>query len=197
MKIRQVCNEPAIIDVYYDELEQVDFEPIFNIDEEYRLNYADLHVNDGRKTIPGKSQEFDQLFLKLKSPILSITSELLSMDKKRYPVCHIEEFMIKCRIGLLCTVDYPGFSQPWHLDNRFIVLSGVINVVDNSTSTTFSRQNSHWITKGKDFSDTEIIYRGNSKKLHGTAWLNTELTWHCVPEVSEIRKILLYNIFFY
>ncbi len=197
MKIQQVCDEPAILDVYYDELEQVDFEPIFRSDNEYRQNYGDLVVYDGRKTIPGTSNEFTLLHSKLTKPILSITRELLSMDKKRYPVWQVEELMQKCRIGLLVTVDYPGFSQPWHLDNRFIVMSGVINVVDNSTSTTFSRHNSHWNTKGKDLPDTEIIYRGNGKKLHGTAWLNTELTWHCVPEVSEIRKILLYNVFFY
>lgn len=197
MKILDTKYEPAILDFYFDELEDIKIEEVFNHSSGSKLDYGDLVVYDGRKTIPDTSAMFSKVDSILKPPIIKIAKTLLSMDKKRYPSFHIDDFFKKLRIGILITIDEPGFSQPWHLDNRFIALSGVINAQDNITRTHFSKENYHWASGGTDFSDCEIIHKGQCKKYTGTAWLNTELTWHCVPRVSELRKILLFNVFFY
>ena len=82
------------------------------------------------------------------------------------------------------TVDHQGFKQGWHLDNRFIIISGSINIQDNLTSTQFSKENAD-----------NLIYQGRTTKFTGTAWLNTEHPWHRVPKVTEdVRKTLLFTI---
>lgn len=197
MKIEKIIEEPAIVDIYFDELENIDLDPIFNHEPGFRQDYKELVVYDGRKTIPNTSKEYSIVHNIINQPIIEIAKILLSLDKKRYPDFQIESLFQNCRLGILVTVDEPGFSQPWHLDNRFIVLSGVINAMDNTTQTHFATQNYHWVSNGTDFSTCDIIHKGQTKKYYGTAWLNTEITWHSVPLVTSQRKILLYNLFFY
>jgi hypothetical protein len=198
MKFTKANDDPAIVDVYFDELESFDLSSVFSHKEAYRLNYGDLVVYEGRKTIPNDSEAYGKMREIVYPSIMEITKTLLSMDPVRYPKPQVPSLLKNCRVGILVTIDEAGFSQPWHLDNRFIVASGMINATDNITSTHFSRENFHWENGGMDFSDCEIIHRAQNKKLTGTAWLNTESTWHCVPKVIEKeRSILLYNVFYY
>jgi hypothetical protein len=95
------------------------------------------------------------------------------------------------RIGILPTIDKVGWSMPWHLDNRFVAVSGTINIQDNTTQTYFAKQNYHW----DGFDDCEIIHKGQCSKFNGTAWINTEHTWHSVPRIETERKTVLFNVF--
>lgn len=198
MKIEKVCENPAIVDVYFEELEGFKLEDIFSHKSGFRQDYGDLVVYEGRNTIPNDSEAYTEV-VKITNPLIKeITETLLSIDITRYPAPQVPQLLERCRIGMLATTDSAGFSQPWHLDNRFIVASGIINATDNYTQTHFARENFHWENGGTDFSNCEIIHTGQSKKYYGTAWLNTELTWHCVPKVVEkTRSILLFNVFYY
>jgi len=193
MKIINKIKEPAIIDLYYDELEGIDLEEIF-LDNNFLVQeYGDLDVDKRRfQTLP-ESKSFKELKAILNPSIIEITKILLDMDKKRYPNFQLHSFYHNCRIDLFPTVDHPGFYQNWHLDNRFIVISGSINVIDNETRTHFSTDLHHHL----EMQDHKIIHKGQNMKNYGTAWLNTELTWHCVPTVTILRKTILFNVFFY
>lgn len=196
MNIITAYDDPAIVDFYIDELKDFDFELLYSESESKRLDYGALEVYEGRKVVPpGELQRtVDAL---IESPVLEITKTLLSMDTKRYPAVQIDQFYKNKSIGFLTTIDSPGWSMPWHLDNRFIAVSGVINARDNDTQTFFAKSNYHWNNGGTDFSDCEIIHKGKKNKLWGTAWLNTEHTWHCVPQIITERHVLLFNVFFF
>jgi hypothetical protein len=86
--------------------------------------------------------------------------------------------------------------MPWHLDNRFIAASGIINVIDNTVSTCFSKIEDTW-QGPNNYSTSNIFHRGRTKQFEGTAWLNTEHTWHLLPEVTDVRKVILFNVTFF
>jgi len=203
MKLTEVSNDPAIVDIDIPELESFDFDSYFNLSAK-RNDYKNLGVEQGRETITSDHPLHTELFKVMAEPIFNITKNLLSMDTHRYPlVFHksFEEFYQKeiikrDKIGISGTIDYKEWSQPWHLDNRFIMISGSINIQDNETSTYFAKENAYWTNGGTTFDHCDLIYQGRKTKFSGTAWLNTENTWHCVPRITEDqRKTILFNVF--
>jgi hypothetical protein len=198
MIITEMYPDPAIIDIELPELELFDFETLFNV-VPIRKNYGNLVVNDGRVTIPSSAPSFNKLCNLLESPIKEMTRKLMSMDTIRYPLFRNKNFddwwdkevTLRGRVAISPTIDKVGWSMPWHLDNRFIILSGIINVQENTTQTYFAKQNYHW----NGFEDCEIIHKGQSSKFKGTAWINTEHTWHSVPQIETERKTILFNVF--
>jgi len=203
MKLTNVSKDPAIVDIEIPELELFDFDSYFKLTSK-REDYGNLGVEQGRETITHHHSLHTTLFKIMADPIFNITKNLLSMDIHRYPLPRnktFEEFYEKeirrrDRIGILGTIDYKEWNQPWHLDNRFIMISGSINIQDNQTSTYFAKENYHWPNVGTDFDHCNLIYQGRKTKFTGTAWINTEHTWHCVPRVTEDqRKTILFNVF--
>ena len=203
MKLTNVSKDPAIVDIEIPELELFDFDSYFKLTSK-REDYGNLGVEQGRETITHHHSLHTTLFKIMADPIFNITKNLLSMDIHRYPLPRnktFEEFYEKeirrrGRIGILGTIDYKEWNQPWHLDNRFIMISGSINIQDNQTSTYFAKENYHWPNVGTDFDHCNLIYQGRKTKFTGTAWINTEHTWHCVPRVTEDqRKTILFNVF--
>ena len=203
MKLTEVYNDPAIIDIDIPELADADLDSYFNMPTK-KNDYGNLIVEDGRLTIihHGNLAEHKNLVNIMTKPIYEITKKLLSMDLIRYPlfeefdVFYKKEVQRHEKFQVLGTVDQKGFSQPWHLDNRFIMISGSINVQDNVTSTYFAKENNHWLEGGTTFDHCDLIYTGRKTKFTGTAWINTEHTWHCVPQITEEnRKTLLFNVF--
>lgn len=198
MKIIEINVDPAIVDIEIPELESFDFQTFFN-NTPSRTDYGNLIVYDGRVTIPYTAPKFDKLCKLLDNPIKEITRQLMAMDTIRYPLFMHKNFdqwwdkevKSRGRIGVLPTIDKVGWSMPWHIDNRFIVISGTINVQDNETQTYFSKQNYHW----EGFDNCEIIHKGQNFQFKGTAWINTEHTWHCVPKIEKERKTILFNVF--
>jgi hypothetical protein len=203
MKLTEVSVDPAILDIDIPEFESFDLDSYFNLSSK-RLEYGNLVVATGRETIVHNHPLHTNLGKFMSGPIFEITKTLLSMDKIRYPLFrykNFEEFYEKNilqrgRVGILGTIDHKEWNQPWHLDNRFIMLSGSINVQDNKTSTCFAKENFHWPDGGTSFDHCNLIYQGRNTKFTGTAWINTEHTWHCVPRITEDqRKTILFNVF--
>jgi hypothetical protein len=203
MKLTEISADPAIVDIDIPELESFDLDSYFKLSAK-RSDYGNLVVATGRETITHNHPLHSKLVKFMAEPIFEITKTLLSIDKIRYPLFrykNFEEFYEKDilqrrRIGILGTIDYKEWNQPWHLDNRFIMLSGSINVQDNETSTYFAKQNFHWPNGGTSFDHCDLIYKGRKTKFSGTAWINTEHTWHCVPRITEDqRKTILFNVF--
>lgn len=203
MKLTEVSKDPAILDIEIPELASFDFDSYFNLSAK-RSDYGNLVVEQGRETITQDHILHTELCKIMAEPIFNISKTLHSIDTMRYPLFRhksFEEFYKKDilrrgRIGILGTIDHKDWNQPWHLDNRFIMLSCSINVQDNETSTYFAKENFHWPNGGTSFDDCNLIYQGRKTKFTGTAWINTEHTWHCVPRITEDqRKTLLFNVF--
>jgi hypothetical protein len=203
MKLTEVNADPAIIDIEIPELESFDFDSYFNLAAS-RSDYGTLIVAQGRETITHNHSLHTELFGILADPIYQITKKLWEMDKTRYPLFKFSDFedfykkniLDRQSIGILGTIDHREWSQPWHLDNRFIMISGSINIQDNETSTYFAKENYHWSNGGTSFDHCKIVYKGRKTKFTGTAWINTEHTWHSVPRIIEDqRKTILFNVF--
>ena len=148
MKLTEVSNDPAIVDIEIPELESFDVDSYFNLTAK-RGDYRNLGVEQGRETIRYDHPLHTELYKVMAEPIFNITKNLLSMDTHRYPLFRhksFEEFYKKeilkrDQIGISGTIDHKEWSQPWHLDNRFIMISGSINMQDNQTSTYFAKEN--------------------------------------------------------
>jgi hypothetical protein len=204
MILTEVQVDPPILDIEIPELSIFDFETYFSLPSE-RREYGNLSVEEGRVNVTFYHPLYEQLKRVMVGPIYQITKKLLEMDtKNRYPLSFSKDFdqfykrevLKRDRAHVLGTIDHAGFNQPWHLDNRFVMLSGSINVQDNDTTTRFAWEESHWDHGGTNFDDCTIIHHGRNTKFSGTAWLNTERTWHCVPKVTEdARKTILFNVF--
>jgi hypothetical protein len=203
MELTEVSTDPAILDIEIPELESFDFDSYFNLSAS-RSNYGNLVVEKGRETITHEHLLHTKLIKVMADPIFNITKTLLSIDKIRYPLFRYKSFnefyekdiLSRRRIGVLGTIDHKEWNQPWHLDNRFVMISGSINIQDNQTSTYFAKENYHWSNGGTDFDHCKLIYQGRKTKFTGTAWINTEHTWHCVPRIIEDqRKTILFNVF--
>ena len=203
MKLTEVSNDPAIVDIEISELESFDFDSYFNLSAK-RGDYGNLGVEQGRETIRYDHPLHTELYNIMANPIFNITKNLLSMDTQRYPLHRYKSFeefykteiIKRDKIGISGTIDHKEWSQPWHLDNRFIMISGSINIQDNQTSTYFAKENAYWNNGGTTFDHCDLIYQGRKTKFTGTAWINTEHTWHCVPRIIEDqRKTILFNVF--
>lgn len=131
-----------------------------------------------------------------------ISWTFLQLDTIRYPMTtrYKEDYktyyeqMLLHELKLEATIDLPGYRLDSHLDNRYVMWSSSINLMDNQTSTVF-----HTIPAqvGNGYLNSEPIYEGSRKCWEGTCWLNTEVTWHAVPPIPEgaDRHILLLNQF--
>ena len=203
MKLTEVSKDPAIIDIEIPELQSFDFDSYFNLSAK-RSDYGNLVVAQGRETITHDHALHTELFKIMAEPIFNISKNLHSIDSIRYPLFRYKSFeefykkdiLQRGQIGILGTIDYKEWNQPWHLDNRFIMISGSINIQDNETSTYFAKENFHWSNGGTSFDHCDLIYQGRKTKFTGTAWINTEHTWHCVPRITEDqRKTILFNVF--
>lgn len=203
MILKEVCDNPAIVDIEIPELETFDFDSYFKLSAN-RTDYGVLVVEQGRETITHNHPMHTELVRVMADPIFKITELLHKIDKVRYPLFRYKSFeefydkdvLQRGRVGILGTIDHKEWNQPWHLDNRFIMISGSINIQDNETSTYFAKENFHWPNGGTNFDHCDLIYKGRKNKFTGTAWINTEHTWHCVPRVTEHqRKTILFNVF--
>lgn len=207
MNVTKIIDSPAIIDVEFPEFERFDVDRMFDAPVG-RVDYGSLDVEPQRFTIFPRddiNDEFGNFSKELYEPLRSITKKLITQDPLRYPMFDSPNFDIwftkryanRTKIAFSRVIDQPGFNQGWHLDNRFVLLSGVINVQDNATQTHFSHERiMRWVPEQVEHEFPEkIVHRGQNKKWTGTFWLNTEITWHCVPMVETTRKIILCNLF--
>ena len=204
MHIINELHNPAIIDFEIPSLSKIDFDKLYD-HTPVEHTYNTLNVSPGRYEMPNNTPEYFELCNFLTKPLYDIMEKLMSMDNLRWPILDLgykdfDDFYqqkAKRDQGIYISVmTYkPGFSMPWHLDNRFAVLNGIINVNDHETQTCFSTTGLNWDHNTESpKADDIIIHRGTKNKFQGTAWTNNELNWHCVPNVTVERKIILFTL---
>lgn len=191
-------EDPAIIEVEFEPYLQKDIDLIYNQEYFEELKFENLTVYDGRFCLNKAGQNLTE-FKNLKKYFLpafkSITEILLGIDKKRYPIFYNfndwwEANNLKTKDSFNLVIDKEGFSQPFHLDNRFSMWAGSINLDNNETTTVFSNQHL-WIDDGYD--PYTQYYKACGTQWKGTFWLNTENNWHGVPLVKKDRRSVICN----
>lgn len=189
--IKVVNQEPAIIEVEFEPINQDLIDRVYEHTEYQQLKFENLVVNDGRMKVMDRTEDFAALRDHFKPAYKVITETLAEMDKKRYPI--FQEFngwwdkhRLEEKFVFLVVKDMPGFDQPYHLDYRFSMWAGIINLQDNNTGTVFTLDH-------KDYTDLSYYYQASGKKFVGTFWLNTENNWHSVPKITEERKVVVCN----
>jgi hypothetical protein len=197
-----VSEKTPIISVEFDNIP--DFSDMFDEKNLQRHNYGNLSVEQGRFII--EKQHHTKTFINFKKDFYEtiefLSIELLKLDPIRYPInkdlkeWFAEKIKSKNNWNITIVLDRPGFFMPWHLDNRLIIISGVLNLDQNCSPTMFQSNDSGWGLGDFVGDKTKLTYQGSTDKYKGTFWLNTDLTWHAVPKVSTERKIALFNVFF-
>lgn len=199
--IQQIKNCP-ILDIEFQNIPN--FDHLFVESNFSRKNYGDLHVEAGRQEL--SREYYDRQFISFEKEFLltvdEIAKTLLSLDTINYPI-HTDlnqwyDKKIKSnnnRMSLL-TLDSPGFFMSWHLDNRLMIISGIVNLQDNTESTIFQKNNTGWRDDNFIGNPNNLVHTAKKEKHTGTFWLNTIDMWHAVPKLTTSRKILLTNVFF-
>jgi hypothetical protein len=200
-----INSEIPIIDVEFENLPEDIIIKVFDENNFKRNVYGNLSVQTGRFTLSHDIEISDYEYFKneFSKTLRYISLELFKLDIVRYPIHGIDretwfdkKFSYPYQYLFLPTIDKSGFFMPWHLDNRLIAISGSINIQDNFVSTIFNTNHHYWKDKNYIGNQNDLLYIGRQKKFTGTFWLNTEKTWHAVPEVTKERKTLLFNVFF-
>lgn len=205
LETRIVHQDPPILNAKFSPIPENLVTSIWDPSNFEGQKFGELYVDDRRQYLKRDlkiSDEVSQIKSIMFRNLLDISKQLLDCDKLRWPIFDIEFdiwFNQKFNngksggINILPIIDTPGFHQSFHLDNRFVVLSGIINVQDNELATVFSNNDKDWQTLGHD--QEGIIYNASPKAWDGTFWINTERNWHAVPQITTVRKILLINLF--
>jgi hypothetical protein len=193
-------NDPAIIEVEFEPIDQQLIDEIYSPANFEQLTFENLKVESGRKKISNAALEkpaYKKIEKHFRPMFKEITKFLTDMDKTRYPVFYdFEDWWEKNnfdeKLAFMLVQDEVGFSQPYHLDNRFSMWAGSINLADNNTRTVFSNSNHTWESLGHN--SEERFYQATGEKFKGTFWLNTENNWHAVPLVNENRRAIVCNL---
>jgi len=196
--VEVVNKDPAIIEVTFEPIPQKIIDLVYAETQRFeQLSFDDLVVEQGRTFYTGtESNAYKVLKRHFVSAFQEITKQLLLVDPIRFPIMYQEKVdknkaldkwyesnNLKNHQSLLCALDYTGFHQGTHLDNRFAMWAGIINLQDNSVGT------HHYPAEF----DRTPYYVASGKKFKGTFWLNTEKTWHGVPFLQENRRVLVCN----
>jgi len=204
--LRIESTQPSICYTEFDNIPEDLIAKVFNEEQFFVREFEHLYVDKRRTELEQKYWNNDYYALKdhFYPHVLKITEELIKSDPIRYPF-FAKDFKIwfdshfitgPGHMGFVPIVDQLGFNQPLHIDNRFVMMSGIINVEENLTGTIFTKETNAWLDNGLGTTDEEIIYRASGKKHSGTFWLNGDNNWHGVQEVLKTRKIILINLFF-
>ena len=192
-------NDPAIIEIEFEPLHKKLIEYIYRKENFEQQSFENLVVEKGRLSLQvdrvdkEKLKKFREHFT---NSFKFITKILTEMDVLRLPMFYdfddwysTNNLENKQAFGVM--LDTPGFSQPFHLDNRFMMWGGSINLANNETTTVFTTQNNHWVNQGLE--PSEYYYKASGKKFTGTFWVNTESNWHGVPLVQTDRRLVVCN----
>lgn len=205
--LKIIQETPAIIEIEFEPISDKFINRVYKEDCFKQLSFEQLEIIKGRTYYREDNMSKDYRIIKnhFLSAYEQITKIFLELDRVRYPVIwesdntadrdvkfsnwYSKTNMANFR-GLTLCLDYAGFHQGIHLDNRFSMWAGIINLQDNVHGTY------HYSSSGsKDIGhyDTPHYFIASGKKMTGTFWLNTENTWHGVPPLKENRKVIICN----
>lgn len=198
--IKTIFEDPAMIEVEFEPIDQKIIDSLYKEENFEQLSFENLVVHGGRAklTEEARSKKEFRTVLKHFAPMYkSITKALTDLDKIRWPVFYdFDSWWAKNNFdekhAFMVVNDKVGFDQPWHLDNRFSMWAGSINLADNDCKTAFSKTNHDWTDKGKD--PSRKFYEASNKKWTGTFWMNTENNWHSVPLIESDRRAIVCNL---
>ena len=198
--IKTLYEDPGMIEIEFEPIDQTIIDNIYNPENFEQLSFENLVVAGGRTKLTDKarsSRSYRKLLKHFNPMFKEITKALTEIDKIRYPVFYdFDSWWGKNnfdnKAAFMLVEDKAGFSQPWHLDNRFSMWAGSINLADNDTKTAFSKTNHDWTDNGYD--PDRKFYEASNKKWVGTFWLNTENNWHAVPLVQQDRRAIVCNL---
>lgn len=198
--VKTVYEDPAIIEIEFEPFAQDKIDALYEEENFEQLSFENLVVHGGRQRLTPAARELDnykQLAAHFSPMFKIVTKALLEIDKIRWPVFYnFDDWWNKnnfdSKHAFMLVHDKKGFDQPWHLDNRFSMWAGSINLADNETKTAFSKTNHDWTDKGND--STRKFYEASNQKWTGTFWLNTENNWHSVPLVQKDRRAIVCNL---
>ena len=198
--IKVLFDDPAMVEVEFEPLDQKIIDKIYAPENFQQLSFDNLVVNQGRQKLSTNGRSLDEykILCNYFSPMYKIiTKKLLELDKIRYPVFYDfdkwwERNNFDSKHAFMVVHDLKGFEQPYHLDNRFSMWAGSINLADNDTRTIFAHENHNWIHQGHN--PEENFFQATGEKFKGTFWLNTENNWHGVPLVHEDRRAIVCNL---
>lgn len=194
-------TDPAIIEVTFESLPQNLIDEVYEEKNSFeQLSFENLVVESGRNFYTNdKSKSYRKILKHFISSFEDISMNLFNLDPIRYPIMYYshrtrEESLKrwyrsnnldKYCSGLLC-LDKKDYGQGTHLDNRFAVWAGIINLQDNDFGTY------HY----KNEFDREPYFIASGKKFVGTFWINTEKTWHGLPKLEKDRRVIVCNQMF-
>jgi len=198
--IKVLFEDPGMIEVEFESIDQQIIENIYNPSNFEQVSFENLHIQPGRLKLSDSAKitdDYKLLKTHFDSMFKTITKKLVDIDKIRFPLFSDfntwwDKNNFDAKHALMLVHDKEGFDQPYHLDNRFSMWAGSINLADNNTKTIFSKENTHWMDKGHD--PENRYYQASGKKWTGTFWLNTENNWHGVPLVTKDRRAIVCNL---
>lgn len=198
--IKTLYTDPGIIEIEFEPIDQTIIDEIYTPENFEQLSFENLVVEGGRTKLTPKAlsaRPYKKLLKHFNPMFKEVTKALTDIDKLRYPVFYnFNDWWNKNNFddkrAFMLVEDKAGFSQPYHLDNRFSMWAGVINLADNDTRTIFSHENHNWIHQGHN--PEERFFQATGEKFKGTFWLNTENNWHGVPLVKEDRRAIVCNL---
>lgn len=197
--VKILFEDPAIIEVEFTPIKQKIVDAVYKEENFEQLSFENLSVYAGRLRIKHELKKNNKHFKIIqnhfKSTFKEITKILLDIDPIRYPIFSDFETWWETNQcekydSIMPVIDKKGFSQPYHLDNRFSMWAGSINIADNDTTTVFSKEH-YWLDEGHD--SESRYYKASGKQWSGTFWLNTENNWHGVPLVRQDRYAIVCN----
>ena len=198
--VKILFEDPAIIEVEFIPLKQKIVDVMYKEENFEQLSFENLVVHSGRlrPTQDAQGNKYYKILQNhFKDSFKEITKILLDIDPIRFPIfIDFEVWWNKNECykndNFMPVLDKKGFSQPYHLDNRFSMWAGSINLSDNDITTVFSKKN-YWLDEGH--STEGRYYTASGKQWIGTFWLNTENNWHGVPLIKENkdRRVIICN----
>jgi len=198
-KWKIIQQDPVILEIEFDPVPQKLLNYIYKEEHFEQQSFQYLEVEKGRLVVDDGRLDAVKL-AKLKKHFSSsfkfITKTFVDIDVLRFPLFRsfekwYKENQFDNKQVLNVTLDRPGFSQSFHLDNRLSMWAGSINLSDNESSTIFTTEDKNWISQGLD--PSEYYYKASGKKFTGTFWINTENNWHAVPLVKSDRRVIVCN----
>lgn len=201
--LKLIQENPAIIEIEFKPISDKFIKRVYNEECFVQQTFEKLKINKGRtyyKEEINMSNDYKIIKNHFLSAYEQITKIFLELDRIRFPVLweldttndrdyHFSRWYDKAQMsnfrGFSLVKDHAGFDQGIHLDNRFSMWAGIINLQDNKHGTY------HYKTLGGY--NTPHYFIASGKKMTGTFWLNTEETWHGVPPLTEDRKVIVCN----
>lgn len=204
--VKIVQEDPAIIEVEFVPIADKFLKKVYNEPCFDQLSFDKLKIETGRLyySNPTPSKAFNIVQDYFVSAFKQITLMFLELDPVRYPVLWkntsasrdelfsnwYDNTNMKAYTNFMLCLDKAGFHQGIHLDNRFSMWAGIINLKENEFGTY------HYTTAGnfgQDHYGTPHSFVASGKKMTGTFWLNTESTFHGVPHLSQDRRVAVCN----